>query len=160
MVNLHLVVKIPTGHNSRTFMRYQKNSFFFGHHFQKAIKYMKTRKFWDIGLHLPFNLIWNDPQTNQGRSLFQKCKLTQLYFAVCHDIQTYTAFVLSRSMTRSHENYILKQGSVKLITYILQEFHEPMILKRIIENTQATSGTTRNNQSGLARNYEKLTLNE
>jgi len=63
-------------------------------------------------------------------------------------------------MTRSHENYILKQGSVKLITYILQEFHEPMILKRIIENTQATSGTTRNNQSGLARNYEKLTLNE
>jgi len=45
-------------------MRYKKNYFFFGHHFKKAIKYMKTRKFSDIGLQIlifSLNLIGNDP---------------------------------------------------------------------------------------------------
>jgi len=42
MINLHLVVNISTGHNTN-YVRYGK-FFFFGDHFQKAIKYMKTRK--------------------------------------------------------------------------------------------------------------------
>ena len=77
-------------------MRYWRNSFFFGHHFQKAIKHTKTRKFWNIGLQILiffFNLIWNNPYNTHLPQTFYTYIHAKITCNIAHKFMSSLGFI-------------------------------------------------------------------